>query len=313
MFFKYDIKRKRFDNDDKRLHKLLDMIRECFKIVDISGGIINQIPFLRYIAPSASGYNQIMSMLTNMWTFLGETIDDHKLSMQYTPRDLIDSFLQHTEKKTDESFTDQQLLSMCLDLFMAGAETTSNSLSFAFMYMILYPDVQKKVQQELDKKIGRDRWPTVEDKNNLKYTQAVLMEIQRRCNLAPMGVTHRTTKTTSLYGYTIPENAVILLNLYSIHMNLDYWKDPMKFKPERFLDESGNITVDENYYLPFGLGKRRCLGEGLAKTQIFLFFTCLLHNFTFEAVDGFYPCEEPYDGFALAPKPFKAKLIPRYT
>lgn len=88
----------------------------------------------------------------------------------------------------------------------------------------------------------------------MKYTEAVLMEVQRRTNIAPMGIAHRATKNTQLYGYNIPQGTIVLTSLYSVHMDAGFWRDPLVFRPERFLGENGNITVDEKYYLPFGTG-----------------------------------------------------------
>ncbi|KAH1003748.1 hypothetical protein HUJ04_003617 [Dendroctonus ponderosae] len=254
---------KRFDVDDERLTTLLQIIHECFRIVDMSGGLINQMPFIRYLAPSACGYNQILDVLNRMWTFLQETVDGHKRTILSQPRDLIDAFLHSMTIKVDVSFTDDQLIALCLDLFMAGAETTSSSLGFAAMYMVLNPDVQKKVQAELDEVVGRGKWPTLKDKGNLKYTQAVLLELQRISNLAPMGIAHRAVKTTKLMGYDIAENTIILTNLYSLHMDPKIWENPKKFQPERFLDRN-KLNAHEDYYIPFGLGPpwRPFIGNG---------------------------------------------------
>lgn len=81
------------------------------------------------------------------------------------------------------------------------------------------------------------------------------MEIQRRTNIAPLGIAHRATKNTKFHGYHIPEGTIVLTNLYSIHMDPDYWQDPMEFRPERFIDVNGNHITHEPYYLPFGAGR----------------------------------------------------------
>nr|QYV43140.1 methyl farnesoate epoxidase / farnesoate epoxidase [Colaphellus bowringi] len=304
----------RFEINDERLKKLLEIIHDAFRIVDISGGVLNQMPFLRHIAPNASGYNQIKNILERMWDFLEETISEHKKTVELSqqPRDLIDAFLQKIDIKNDPSFTDDQLMSLCLDLFMAGAETTSNTLGFAMLVMILYPDVQERVQKEMDIEIGRNRWPTLNDRIRLKYTEAVLMEIQRRITIAPLGIAHRAVRNTDLYGYNIPKDTIILTNLYSVHMNKTFWKDPFEFRPERFLNEVGDIVVTDRHYVPFGGGKRRCLGETLGRANIFMFFTSVLHNFKVERFDDDQELTlEGFDGVTMAPKPFRAKLILR--
>nr|WCC58046.1 cytochrome P450 [Pharsalia antennata] len=302
----------RFDIEDERLRKLLQIIHDAFRLVDMSGGLINQMPFLRHIAPEACGYNQIMSILNRMWKFLEEAISEHRKTVCFSqPRDLIDAFLQKMNINNDSTFTDDQLMSLCLDLFMAGAETTSNTLAFTVMYMVLYPEIQTKVQAEIDREVGRNRCPNLNDRVRLRYTEAVLNEIQRRSNIAPLGIAHRATKSAELLGYHVPEGTMVLTSIYSVHMDQDFWEDPLVFRPERFLDENGDIAVNEKYFFPFGQGKRRCLGESLGKANIFLFFTALLHNFTVRTAEDFHPQLEGYDGVTIAPKPFKVILVPR--
>nr|ARE68678.1 methyl farnesoate epoxidase [Epicauta chinensis] len=305
----------RFNVNDERLLKLLQIIHDAFRLTDMSGGMLNQLPFLRFVAPDVCGYNKIVSILTRMWEFLEETIDQHKRTLCGShARDLIDAFLQKMNVKNDNdaSFTDDQLMSLCLDLFMAGSETTSNTLGYSVIYMLQYPEVQKRVQLEMDEIVGRNRWPTLQDRLNLKYTEAVLMEIQRRANIPPLGIAHRTVRSAELFGYRIPEGTMVLTSLYSVHMDADFWRDPLAFRPERFLDPDGNLTFNEKYFAPFGYGKRRCLGESLAKANYFLFFTALSHNFYLEdAPDSPRPQFDGYDGVTISPKPFKAKLVPR--
>ncbi|XP_019871649.1 methyl farnesoate epoxidase-like [Aethina tumida] len=302
----------RFQLDDERLKKLLEIMHDAFRITDISGGMLNQLPLLRFIAPNATGYNKLMEILTRMWEFLEGAIAEHRRTVCSShARDLIDAFLQKMDVKNDPSFTDDQLMSLLLDLFMAGSETTSNTLGFAMLYMIVYPEVQAKVQAELDEFVGRNRWPTFADRSRLKYTEAVLMEIQRRTNVPPLGIAHRAIRDTFLLGYKIPEDTIVLTSLYSLHMDPHFWKDPLAFRPERFLNQ-GQIVADEKYFAPFGYGKRRCLGESLAKTNYFLFFTSILHNFKIEASEHEpEPSLEPLDGVTLSPKPYRARLIPR--
>lgn len=83
------------------------------------------------------------------------------------------------------------------------------------------------------------------------------MEVQRRANIPPLGISHRAVCDTNLFGFTIPEGTIVLPSLYSIHMDPNYWVDPLAFRPERFLDNNKKITVDEKYFAPFGYG--RCL------------------------------------------------------
>ncbi|XP_063236602.1 methyl farnesoate epoxidase-like isoform X2 [Bacillus rossius redtenbacheri] len=306
---------RRFNLDDERLRGLLDSVHASFRVLDMSGGLLNQMPFLRWLAPERSGYSHLVRVLCRMWDFLGETVSEHRssLSLDYS-RDLIDSFLQEMERTKSQpncTFTEEQLLSLCLDLFMAGSETTSNTLGFAALYMVLHPGVQARAQAELDAVVGRGDQPALHHRPRLCYVEAVLMEVQRHSGVVPVAVAHRALKTTELMGHTIPEGTTLLVSLHSIHMDRDHWGDPEIFRPERFIS-ADNELVQDDWFMPFGLGKRRCLGEALARTSLFVFFTTLLHNFTLSQPPGLPPpSTQGYDGVTISPRPFAALLTPR--
>ncbi|KAL3275506.1 hypothetical protein HHI36_020266 [Cryptolaemus montrouzieri] len=153
----------RFDLEDAKLKQLMEIIHDAFRMLDMSGGVLNQMPFLRFIAPQSTGFRKMMEVNQRLWDFLKETIEEHKTNFfAEHPRDLIDSFLQEMSVK-NETFTDEQLIAVSLDLLMAGSETTSNTLSFAVIYMLEYPEVMKRVQSELDQVVGRNRKPTLHD------------------------------------------------------------------------------------------------------------------------------------------------------
>lgn len=152
-------------------------------------------------------------------------------------------------------FTDEQLLSICLDFFQAGTETTSNTLSFGLMYMIHNRRVCDNVQAELDAVIGRKRHPILQDRSHLPYVEAVLSEIMRISNVAPLGIAHRTIENTQFREYLIPKDTVMLVSLYSLNMDKGYWKDPENFRPERFINDNGEYIPHAEQFFPFGLGE----------------------------------------------------------
>lgn len=123
------------------------------------------------------------------------------------------------------------------------------------MYMVHNRRVCEKVQNELDAVIGRKRLPNVQDRNHLPYVEAVLSEIQRIANVAPLGIAHRTTETVQFRDYKIPQGTVCLVSLYSLNMDKTYWHDPEVFRPERFLNENGEYLSHAEQFFPFGLGK----------------------------------------------------------
>ena len=217
-----------------------------------------------------------------------EKVREHKETLDHNaPRDFIDTVLVEIENTTDpeSSFYREagltNLINTLMDLFIAGAETTSTTLTWAVLYMAREPDVQKRVQAELDSVVGQSRLPAVADRLNLPYTEAVILEIMRCGNIVPHGVHHVGSEPITVNGITIPANTMIA-PLMGVILKGDYWGDGMAFRPERFLNAEGKIKKDE-HLMPFSIGKRQCLGETLAKVELFLFFAskfkaCLNQN-----------------------------------
>ena len=113
-----------------------------------------------------------------------------------------------------------------------------------------------------------------------------------------------------VFGQTIPANTMITPIMTEV-LKGDHWGDGKVFRPQRFLDDDGNVLKNK-YFIPFSVGKRQCLGETLAKTELFLFFTGLVQQYRFlPEVDGVYPNEDSVFGVTLSPKPFKIKLVNR--
>lgn len=303
----------RFEYEDQKLQKALVLVHDAFRLTDALGGVISQMPFLRFVIPELSGYNGLMRILENLWSFLDEEIKIHEKELpddRIQPRDLIDAFLLEIRKineNEDTIFDRENLLILCLDLFLAGSKTTTDTLATTFLFLSLNPEWLKVLQAELDSVVGRSRAPTENDLPSLPMTEAFLAEVQRYLILAPLGVPHRTAKDVSLNGYRIPKDTLILFDYHSVHNDKAYWDQPDEFRPQRFL-EQGRFCRS-NYSMPFGLGKRRCLGEQLARSSLFLFFTYIIHYFDMElSAEHDKPDLNCYDGFTLSPKPYYLKL-----
>lgn len=146
-------------------------------------------------------------------------------------------------------------MSICLDFFQAGTETTSNTLSFGLIYMIHNDRVRQKVHAELDSVIGRGQYPMMCDRSRLPYVEATLSEIIRFANVAPLAIAHRSLTNCQLQQYQIPKNTLLLVSLYSLNMDEEYWKDPHVFRPERFLNDNGEYMPHSEQFFPFGLGR----------------------------------------------------------
>lgn len=156
----------RYNADDKILKDLQSDLNKLFVEIDMIGTLFSHFPILRFVAPEFSGYNLYIKTHEPIWRFIRNEVKKHKETWDpNNPRDLIDTYLNIINSSDKpESFSELQLLALCLDFFMAGSETTSKSLGFGFLYLLLNPDVQKKAQEEIDRVVGRDRLPSLDDR-----------------------------------------------------------------------------------------------------------------------------------------------------
>ncbi|KAK2574915.1 hypothetical protein KPH14_002606 [Odynerus spinipes] len=298
-------------HEGSRLQYFNELMERRTRVFDMVGGVLSTFPWIRYIAPETSGYNLLVTVNNELKSFLMEAINDHK--KKYVPgseTDLIDMFLDemYNEKGSKSVFTDDQLVMILLDLFIAGLTTTATSLDFLLLHMIVYQDVQRKVKEEIATNIGSDKLPELEDKSKLPYTEAVITEVQRMWAVTPIIGPRRTFEDTSLESYSIPKDTPILVNLYSVHMDPELFPNPCEFKPERFL-KNGIYQPDENV-LAFGKGKRRCPGEALARSALFLIFIGIMQKYTLLPVPNQGPTiVEAIPGLTLSPKEYEVYRV----
>eukprot|EP00057_Strongylocentrotus_purpuratus_P014298 XP_011668772.1 PREDICTED: cytochrome P450 2J1-like [Strongylocentrotus purpuratus] len=198
------------------------------------------------------------------------------------------------------------------DMFIGGAETTHAGVMWAIVFMVLYPDIQIRVQKELDDMIGDQHLPVWSDRHHLPYTQACLQEILRLGNVIPVAIPHVTTRDVTMSnGCHLPQGTTVLSNLYSCHMDPSAWESPREFRPERFLDSEGNPKRFD-HFMPFSIGRRMCLGEQLARMELFLAFTHIFIKYDVSlAPNERQPCLEGRPGITHSPYRFKICAVPR--
>ncbi|XP_005262777.1 cytochrome P450 2U1 isoform X2 [Homo sapiens] len=170
---------------------------------------------------------------------------------------------------------------------------------------------KEKVHEEIERVIGANRAPSLTDKAQMPYTEATIMEVQRLTVVVPLAIPHMTSENTVLQGYTIPKGTLILPNLWSVHRDPAIWEKPEDFYPNRFLDDQGQLIKKETF-IPFGIGKRVCMGEQLAKMELFLMFVSLMQSFAFALPeDSKKPLLTGRFGLTLAPHPFNITISRR--
>ncbi|XP_026071298.1 cytochrome P450 2K1-like isoform X3 [Carassius auratus] len=214
--------------------------------------------------------------------------------------------------KEDSYFHHENLLMSVGNLFVAGTDTTGTTLRWGLMLMAKYPHIQDRVQEEIDKVIG-GRQPVVEDRKKLPYTDAVIHETQRLANIVPLNLPHMTSCDVTFNGYFIKKGTTVVPLLTSVLKDPSEWEKPNSFYPEHFLDEKGQF-VKRDAFMPFSAGRRMCLGESLARMELFLFFTSLLQSYRFTTAPGVSGDEldlKGVVGITLNPSPHKLCAIRR--
>ncbi|NWV99011.1 CP2J2 protein, partial [Machaerirhynchus nigripectus] len=300
----------RFEYDDEDFQRLLKIM---YDMVVLHGAITSQLynnfPAIMKYLPGA--HQTIFKNWRLLRNFMQEQINKHKEDWNPSEcRDYIDSYLLEISKDHDsDTFREEGLMSCTLDLLFAGTETTSSTLRWALLFMATHPEIQARVQAEIDAVIGQARPPALEDRNNLHYTNAVIHEVQRKGNVVPFNVPRMASEDAYVDGYYIPKGTAVMANLTSLLFDKNEWKTPDAFNPEHFLKE-GKFWKNE-YFLPFSMGKRACLGELLARAELFLFFTSLLQKFTFQVPPDTKLSLQPMIGIAMAPQPYKICAVPR--
>ncbi|KAH9977447.1 cytochrome P450 monooxygenase [Russula compacta] len=205
-------------------------------------------------------------------------------------------------------------------IYFAGTEAISISLMGFIMAMIVYPDVQRKAQAELDAEVGKDRLPNFDDQDSLPYCNAIVKEVLRWNPPAPLAIPHVTVNSDEYKGYHIPAQSIVIGNLWKILHDPEVYPDPMQFKPERFMasDNGGNAPnlALETFETVFGPGRRICPGRFVAAAQLFITISSLLSAFDIGPgldADGKPIPVEPDFSYSLAchPVPFKFSITPR--
>ncbi|XP_077888148.1 cytochrome P450 2B1-like [Ictidomys tridecemlineatus] len=272
----------RFDYKDREFLRLLDMFYQSFALISSFSSQVFEF-FSNVLKYFPGTHRQVYKNLQEVLTFIGHSVEKHRATLDPSaPRDFIDAYLLRMDKEKSNlqsEFHHKNLAITLLSLFFAGTETTSTTLRYGFLLMLKYPHVAERVQKEIEKVIGSHRPPALDDRTKMPYTEAVIHEIQRFADLIPVGVPHVVTKDTYFRGFIIPKNTEVYPILSSALHDPHYFEEPDTFNPDRFLDANGALKKNEAF-IPFSAGKRICLGEGIARNELFLFFTTILQNFS---------------------------------
>ncbi|KAK5909919.1 hypothetical protein CesoFtcFv8_003806 [Champsocephalus esox] len=276
---------KRYDYNDKEFLTMVHINNEVLRIF-AAGNLADFFPVFRYF-PSPS-LRKMVQHIRRMNGFMERSIEEH-----------IHTF--------------DNIIHTVIDIFGAGFDTIIAGLQWSLLYLIKFPDIQDRVHQEIDNHIGTARLPRFSDKPKMPFTEAFIYEVYRYASYVPFTIPHCTTRNVSLNGYFIPKDTCVFINQYQVNHDVDLWADPDTFRPDRFLGPSGLLNKElTEKVLIFGMGKRRCLGDGLARLEMFIFITTLLHGLRLENVPGQELDLSTDFGLTMKPRPYRITISSRF-
>ncbi|KAK1333141.1 hypothetical protein QTO34_006678 [Cnephaeus nilssonii] len=311
----------RYSHEDAEFRELLSHNEEFGRTVG-AGSLVDVLPWLlRFPNPLRTTFREFQQLNRNFSNFVLDKFLRHRESFRpgAAPRDLMDACILSVGKEAAEGSGDSAarldedyVPSTVTDIFGASQDTLSTALQWLFVLFTRYPEVQARLQAELDQVVGRDRLPCLDDQPKLPYIMAFLYEAMRFSSFVPITIPHATTASTSVLGYHIPKDTVVFVNQWSVNHDPAKWPNPEDFDPTRFLDQDGFLNKDlASTVMIFSVGKRRCIGEEISKTLLFLLVSVLAHQCNFKANP-----EEPAKmdftyGLSMKPKSFKINVTLR--
>ncbi|XP_025107692.1 cytochrome P450 1A1-like [Pomacea canaliculata] len=267
--------------EDQDFHDILTNTREISKFAK-AGNSVDVMPWLRHVMPwRVRKFLQFLVTATRRRT---KKVEEHERTFdEQHLRDITDGLISAANNLSEEDKNvgmDKTRIIESLDvIFGAGTNTVSVFLDWSVLLMAAYPDVQEKVFREIEMVVGLNRYPSLADRSSLPMVEATIYEVFRFASPVPLALPHATTCDTTVRGYDVPKGTVVLVNIFSVLHDKETWGDPEKFRPERFLLDNGQLDkAKTEQVIVFSMGRRRCVGEYLARMEVFLAFTTLIQR-----------------------------------
>ncbi|CBF85201.1 protein CYP620E1 [Aspergillus nidulans FGSC A4] len=275
--------------------------------------IVDTIPFMKYLPSWFPGTGFKRTAASWKQTLLTTIEKPYRLVLKQLesgkyPDSYLSNLLEETKGRPLSADEEQVIKWTAGSLYTGGADTTVSTLSCFFLAMALYPDVQRKAQEELDTVLGSAKLPTFGDRARLPYIEAIVKEALRWHPVAPMGIPHMSTEDDIYEGYLIPKNSLIMPNIWAFTHDASHYKDPATFNPSRFL---GDTPEPDPSTLTFGFGRRICPGRLLADSSIFLTIAQSLAVFEISSAGEDAAKAEFLPGVISHPVPYRLDIRPR--
>lgn len=300
---------RRYPYEDEEFRQVVGRNDQFTKTVG-AGSIVDVMPWLQYFPnPIKTIFDNFKTLNLEFTAFIRDKVVEHRKTLESgTIRDMTDAFILALDNVRDRSGVTLEkdlVIASVADVFGASQDTLSTALQWIILILIRFPEMQQRLQEEVDRVVDRSRLPSIEDQPRLPYVMAFNYEVMRLSSFVPLTIPHATTTDTSINGYPVRKNTVVFINQWSINHDPDMWKDPDTFNPQRFLTADGELNKDlAGSVLIFSMGKRRCIGEELSKLQLFMFTSLLAHQCNIVA-DPSRPLSMDYNyGLTLKPHPY---------
>nr|DAD36424.1 TPA_asm: hypothetical protein HUJ06_007065 [Nelumbo nucifera] len=231
----------------------------------------------------------------------------------------VDTLLRLQLPDGGRKLTEDEMVSLCSEFLNAGTDTTSTALQWIMANLVKHPHIQAKLVSEIEGVVKSGEEIKEEDLQKMPYLMAVVLEGLRRHPPAHFVLPHAVTEDITIDGYVIPKNATVNFMVAEMGWDPKVWKDPMEFKPERFLigDVDGGEVFDvtgtrEIKMMPFGAGRRICPGLGLALLHLEYFVANLIRDFEWTAGYGDeVDLSEKLEFTVVMKNPLRAHISPR--
>ncbi|GJE97958.1 cytochrome P450 [Phanerochaete sordida] len=241
----------------------------------------------------------------------------HAMASGKAPPSILTTMLSKLDPDEDNSTRENDMRHVTGTAYAAGADTTVSSLGTFLLAMVMYPDIQKRAQEEIDRVVGSDRFPSIEDKDELPYITATMNETLRWRQVTPLGVAHKLRVDDEYNGYHLPAGSIVVGNSWAILHDEERYPNPDVFDPTRYLTPDGELNKDMPDPEPaFGFGRRICPGRYFAMDSMWIAMAHILATLNVEkAVDAagnvIEPSGEYTSGLLSYPVPFKVSFKPR--
>ncbi|KAJ7196390.1 cytochrome P450 [Mycena pura] len=289
---------------------LIEKANDNFNAATVPGAfLVDVFPAMLYIPEFLAPFKRTARVWAQATKAMVEAPYLHVRSQMATgtaPVSFVSSLLESEKALSEEDVRDIKCTAS--SLYGGGADTTAASLYAFFLAMVLFPDVQRKAQAEIDAVVGGTRLPVHSDHEKLPYVAAVVTELLRWHAVLPLGVAHAATEDSLVDGYTIPKGATIVANLWNMLNDPETYPSPSTFDPTRHLTHPPQRDPRRTC---FGFGRRVCPGQELAEVSLFTSVAMTLAAFDIARVAGPLPVHEYTQGTMSHPKPFHCLLKPR--